>query len=216
MVHRSRVIWLQDGVLGHYWCYTAIESEQFIPSCLPHLSPSVPHPTCLALVTVSLRILKKWKWDHSVMSNSAILWTVARQAPLPSMGFSRQEYWSGLLFSSPGDLPDPGIEPGSPTFQADASPSESPGIHRSWGSWGGLIICSWLGLFPALGLVPYSSSTFPPADKHALISRIIRKSPPPQSCWFLLLNLRSPWPRVYPVAQFLTWLSPDCTHSLGA
>ena len=41
-----------------------------------------------------------------------ILWTVAHQAPL-SMGFSRQEYWSGLPFSSPGDLPDPGIEPAS-------------------------------------------------------------------------------------------------------
>ena len=51
--------------------------------------------------------------------------TVARQAPL-SMGFSRQEYWSGLLFPSPGDLPDPGIEPGSPTLQADALPSEPP------------------------------------------------------------------------------------------
>ena len=42
-------------------------------------------------------------------------WTVAYQAP-PSMGFSRQEYWSGLPFSSPGDLHDPGIEPGSPTL----------------------------------------------------------------------------------------------------
>ena len=53
-------------------------------------------------------------------------WTVAYQAP-PSMGFSRQEYWSGLPFPSPGDLPDPGIEPGSPTFQADALTSEPPG-----------------------------------------------------------------------------------------
>ena len=51
------------------------------------------------------------------------LWTVAYQAP-PSMGFSRQEYWSGLPFSSPGDLPDPGMEPGSPAFQADALTSE--------------------------------------------------------------------------------------------
>ena len=42
-------------------------------------------------------------------------WTVAYQAPL-SMGFSRQEYWSGLPFPSPGDLPDPGIEPGSPAL----------------------------------------------------------------------------------------------------
>ena len=46
-------------------------------------------------------------------------WTVAYQASL-SMGFSTQEYWSGLPFPSPGDLPDPGIEPGSPTMQADA------------------------------------------------------------------------------------------------
>ena len=43
-------------------------------------------------------------------------WTVAYQAPL-SMGFSRQEYWSGLPFPSPEDLPDPGIEPGSPAFR---------------------------------------------------------------------------------------------------
>ena len=45
-------------------------------------------------------------------------WTVARQAPL-SVGFSRQEYWSGLPFPSPGDLPNPGIKPGSPALQAD-------------------------------------------------------------------------------------------------
>ena len=50
-------------------------------------------------------------------------WTVAHQAPL-SMGFSRQEYWSGLPFPSPGDLPDPGIEPKSPALQADALTSE--------------------------------------------------------------------------------------------
>ena len=53
-------------------------------------------------------------------------WTVAHQAPL-SMGFSRQEYWSGLPFPSAGDLPDPGIEPGSPVVQADILPSETPG-----------------------------------------------------------------------------------------
>ena len=48
-----------------------------------------------------------------------IPWTVACQAPL-SIGFSRQEYWSGLLFPSLEDLPDPGIEPGSPVLQADS------------------------------------------------------------------------------------------------
>ena len=50
-------------------------------------------------------------------------WTVAHRAPL-SMGFSRQEYWSGLPFPSPGDLPDPGIEPRSSALQADSLPTE--------------------------------------------------------------------------------------------
>ena len=53
-------------------------------------------------------------------------WTVTYQAPL-SMGFSRQEYWSGLPFPSPGNLPNPGIKPASPALQADALPSEPPG-----------------------------------------------------------------------------------------
>ena len=55
------------------------------------------------------------------------LWTVACQAPL-FMGFSRQEYWSGLPCSSPGDLPDKGIEPRSPTLQADTLLSEPSGV----------------------------------------------------------------------------------------
>ena len=53
-------------------------------------------------------------------------WTTAEQSPL-SMGFSRQEYWSGLPFPSPGDLPEPGIEPRSLTLQADTLPSKPPG-----------------------------------------------------------------------------------------
>ena len=56
-------------------------------------------------------------------------WTAACQAPL-SMGFSRQEYWSGLPFPSPGDLPDPGMEPRPPTLQADSLPSEPPGSSQ--------------------------------------------------------------------------------------
>ena len=52
-------------------------------------------------------------------------WTVAHQVP-PSMEFSRQEYWSGLPFPSPGDLPDPGTESGFPALQADALLSEPP------------------------------------------------------------------------------------------
>ena len=56
----------------------------------------------------------------------ATAWTVAHQAP-PSMGFSRQEYWSGVPFPSPEDLPNPGIKPGSPALQADTLPSELSG-----------------------------------------------------------------------------------------
>ena len=52
-------------------------------------------------------------------------WTAAHQAPL-CMEFSRLEYWSGLPFASPGDLPNPGIEPRSPELQADSLPSEPP------------------------------------------------------------------------------------------
>ena len=54
-------------------------------------------------------------------------WTLFCQAPL-SMGFSRQEYWSGLPFSTPGDLPNPGIEPASPARQADSLPTVLPGF----------------------------------------------------------------------------------------
>ena len=58
-------------------------------------------------------------------------WTVAYQAAL-SMEFSRQEDWSGLPFPSPGDLPDPGIEPRSSALQADALPSEPPRKPKHW------------------------------------------------------------------------------------
>ena len=56
----------------------------------------------------------------------ATWWTVAYQAS-PSMGFSKQEHWSGLPLPSPGDLPDPEIEPGSPALEGDALTSEPPG-----------------------------------------------------------------------------------------
>ena len=81
----------------------------------------------------------KWKWSCCGVQLFATPWTVAHQAP-PSMGFSRQEYWSWLPFPSPGDLPDPGIKPRSPALQADALTSEPPGIsHLTW-PW----INSWL------------------------------------------------------------------------
>ena len=72
--------------------------------------------------------------SHAVFSLSCVQlfatpWTVAHQTPL-SMGFPRQEHWSGLPFPPPGDLPDPGIEPASPTspaLQADSLPLEQSG-----------------------------------------------------------------------------------------
>ena len=63
----------------------------------------------------------------SVMSSSFVTpaWIVARQAPL-CMGFSRQEYWSGLPFPSPGNLPDPGIEPSPPALAGGFFTTEPP------------------------------------------------------------------------------------------
>ena len=69
-------------------------------------------------------------------------WTVAHQAS-PSMGFSRQEYWSGLPFPSPGDLPNPGIEPESPALEADALTSEPPGKPKNTGV-GSLFLLQWI------------------------------------------------------------------------
>ena len=100
-------------------------------------------------------------------------WTVASQAPL-SMEFSRQEYWSGLTFSSPGDLPNPGIEPRSPALQADSLQSEPPrkpnklltdslmyfSVYIS-------VLCSCFSFY--LEVLPTSQ------NKHLLISRLYSK-----------------------------------------
>ena len=101
------------------------------PAFLPGESPWTDEP---GKATVH-RVTKSWTWlkwlsTHEVKLFSrvqlfVIPWTIAYQAPL-SLGFSRQEYWSGLPFPSPGDLPNRGIEPGSPVLQADALPSEPP------------------------------------------------------------------------------------------
>ena len=60
------------------------------------------------------------------MSDSATPWTVAHQAPL-CMGFSRQDYWSGLPFPTPGNMPYPGTEPASPALASEFFTTESPG-----------------------------------------------------------------------------------------
>ena len=93
------------------------------------LKPSGPYLERVALLhdenTFCLpeySIYRWWWFSRQVVSDSVTPWTVARQAPL-SMGFYRQEYWSGLLCPSPGDLPSPGIEPRPPALQADSLPT---------------------------------------------------------------------------------------------
>ena len=81
-----------------------------------------------------LYIMSEWVMSLSHVWLFVSPWTVARQAPL-SVGFSRQEYWSGLPFPSPGDLPNTGIKPGSTILQADALTSEPPG--KAPGYWMG-------------------------------------------------------------------------------
>ena len=88
---------------------------------------SCSHPNLPSITPASLE-----SESHSVVSDSVIPWTVACQAHL-SMEFSRQEYWNGLLFPSPGDLPNPGIKPKSLPLQEDSLPSEPPGKPKNTG-----------------------------------------------------------------------------------
>ena len=71
-----------------------------------------------------VKIVKAMWWSSSCPT-LAMPWTAVHQAPLP-MGYPREGYWSELPFSSPGDLPNPGIKPGSPALQTDSLPTELP------------------------------------------------------------------------------------------
>ena len=93
------------------------------------LVPGILQARTLEWVAISFSNAGKWKVKVKSLSRVRLLvtpWTAAHQAP-PSMGFSRQEYWSGEPFLSPGDLPNPGIEPRFPAMKADSLPSEPPG-----------------------------------------------------------------------------------------
>ena len=95
---------------------------------VPH-SPQFCHHHSLCPFTSHLDAYGKKNVKVKLLSHAQLFMT-PMDCGLPgssSMGFSRQEYWSGLPFPSPGDLPDPGIEPGSPSLQADSLPSEPPG-----------------------------------------------------------------------------------------
>ena len=175
------------------------------------------------------------KWSCSVVSNSATPWTVSYQAP-PSMGFSRQKCWSGLPFPSPGDLPNPGIEPGSPALWADALPSEPPGKSPPRGPYlspnslktCGLLGSSWLLIVQLLLLDminssrvmetllllcrAHPSSSLPP---HFTFSS---PSPLPQCCLFIFRCRMSLSLGVFPnlwglcFLRFLCFPGPYCIH----
>ena len=124
------------------WEYWSVSNQEMIPHqnltcCQPDGEHQLPEPDqALSLWSGSTdsKTLDYQRTDpqfSSVQSLShvqffATPWTAAYQAPL-CMGFSRQEYWSGLPFPSPGDLPDPRIKPGSPALQTGALPSEPSG-----------------------------------------------------------------------------------------
>ena len=94
------------------------------------LSPCFFNSETLFSCTLSLSFEDLLTWFGGLVTKSCPTlmtpWTVAHQTPL-STGFSRQEYWIGLPFPSPGDLPDPGTKPRSPTLQADSLPTELGG-----------------------------------------------------------------------------------------
>ena len=115
-----KIGWMR-GTLRKGYIVTVGRSE------FKYQSSSLSNNFCFLLI----QSRQKLKYKRSVKKERKIVkllsrirlfstpWTVANQAPL-SMGFSRQEYWSGLLFLSSGDLPDPGIEPGSLSLQEDS------------------------------------------------------------------------------------------------
>ncbi len=119
---------------------TAAAAAKLLQSCptlcdpIDGSPPGSPVPGILQARTlewVAISFSNAWKWKVKVKSLSHVWllttpWTAAYQAP-PSMGFSRQEYWSGLSCPPPGDLPNTGIKPKPPTLQANSLLSEPPG-----------------------------------------------------------------------------------------
>ena len=112
----------KEGWVPKNWCFSTVVLERTLQSSLDWkeikpFNPKGNQPWILIGSEVK-SLSRVWLF--------ATPWIVAYQAP-QSMEFFRQDYWSGLPFPSPGNLPDPGIEPGSPALQADALPSEPPG-----------------------------------------------------------------------------------------
>ena len=141
------------GSIGALWCSVSFCRKTQWISIYTHTHtytapPCAPPPWCPTHLSHqrAWTELPVWQVPSSYLTHGGGLvakscltlvtpWTVACQASL-SMRFTRQEYWSGLPLPSPGDLPDPGIEPWSPTLQADSLPTElwgkPGGAHNPW------------------------------------------------------------------------------------
>ena len=121
------LLWVHSGSTGLK--PSTMKHRLFFNSYFGSAPPLFFWPHCAACGVFVLRPYALSRFSHVQLF--ATPWTVAHQAPL-SMGFSRQEHWSGLPFPLPGDLP--GIKPASPTLQADSLPTEPPGrpalFHR--------------------------------------------------------------------------------------
>ena len=109
----SGLVSVSNVLLLGIWCPDLYTKRQYTLLSLVFTPPYVHRPLCTHSKSINM---------HSLPP----LWMVACQAPLSRQEFSRQEYWGGLPFPSAGDLPDPGIEPGS-ALHADSLPSELPG-----------------------------------------------------------------------------------------
>ena len=107
--------------------------------------------------------------------------TIAYQAP-PSMGFSRQEYWSGVPFPSPEDLSKPGIEPKSPTLQADSLPSEPPGKPQPGADLIQTVTC----------IICYHYYAFIPVFWASLVAWLVKNLPAMWETWVRSLGWEDP------------------------
>ena len=129
------------------------------------------------MVYLSIKLINSEVKSLSRVQLFVTPWTAASQAP-PSVGFSRQEYWSGLPFPSAWDLPDSGIEPGSPALQADSLLTELLGKPR-WRAYLTLFIFfffSYLTLKPSLFAFPSICGCFPALQFICLYSLSFQKA----------------------------------------
>ena len=121
-------------------------------------------------------------------------------APLP-MGFSRQQYWNGLPFPSPGDIPNPSIEPGSPVLQADSLPSEPQGENWVLKNW-----CLWIVVLEKTLQSPLDSKEIKPVSPKGILNIHWKVC-----CWSWNCNSLAIW-----WEELTHWKRPWCWERLKA